>query len=162
MVSQITIPSYTEIKEHFHQKWKQTWDTAIHLPDAYNQEHYRQLAETYLHNFYHRMYAFYQDKILGIDQKITLFHQGYHLFGYIDRLTQPSPNTIVIHEYKTTRKHFETLPNKTRLHDLLYAYAIQNQYPQIQNITVVLYFLAHDNEIRMTCTQQNLLEIQNG
>lgn len=69
---------------------------------------------------------------------------------------------MVIHEYKTTRKHFETLPNKTRLHDLLYAYAIQNQYPQIQNITVVLYFLAYDNEIRMTWAQQNLLEIQNG
>jgi CRISPR/Cas system-associated exonuclease Cas4 (RecB family) len=160
MVSQNTIPSHTEIIEHLQQEWKQTWDTAIHLPDAFDQEHYRQLAETYLSNFYHRLYPFNQDKILGIDQKITLYRQGYRLIGFIDRLTQPTPETIVIHEYKTTRKHFETLPNKTRLQVLLYAYAIHNQYPQIQNITAVLYFLAHEKEISIKCTHQDLLEIQ--
>ncbi len=153
-----------ELLEWYNREWKKNWNEKIIIVrNEYTEENYRKMGERFIRDYYRRYYPFKEGKTIALEQKvkIRLDPEGkYIMRGVIDRLSCREDGVYEIHDYKTNF----TLPFKEYLKEdrqlALYAIAVKNSYPDADKIRLVWHFLAHDKEVVMEKTDEELEKLK--
>ncbi len=149
-----------EILSYFKSEWdKQCTDEIVIVRKDFSKENYYDMGVRFITEYYNKNTPFNQTKTLGLETlvNIDINNDGkYKLRGYIDRLTCNGDNLFEIHDYKTSA-HLPAQDNLDSDRQLaLYAIAIKNMYPQAKKINLVWHFLAFNQEMRSSRTDEEL------
>lgn len=134
-------------------EWKKDFSEEIKIVKKdLNEKNYFNLGIKYLSDYYKHYHPFNQDYTVGLEMEINLDlnkDSQYNITGYVDRLSIKD-NVYYVHDYKTSN----TLPNDKEINDnkqlAIYAIAIKEKYPNVENVVLVWHYLAFDTEIRLT------------
>ncbi len=149
-----------ELLAYFKSEWaKQCNDEIVIVRKDFSKENYYDMGVHFITEYYNKNAPFNQTKTLGLETLVTLDLNGdgkYKLRGYIDRLACNGDNLFEIHDYKTGAH----LPAQDMLHQdrqlALYAIAVKKMYPQAKKIDLVWHFLAFNQEMRSSRTDEEL------
>jgi putative RecB family exonuclease len=149
-----------EILEYYQKEWEKNWSEEIVIVrKEYTAQHYRQLGEKYIKDFYQRYFPFDREKSLGIEEMIIfdLDEKGnYKIKGVIDRLVEKENGFWEIHDYKTNKKLPEQKDLDQNRQLALYQIGIESKWKEIKNIQLVWHYLHFDKELRSERTPQEL------
>jgi putative RecB family exonuclease len=152
--------SLEELISNYNQIWQKNWlDSILVVKKEYTPEHYRNVGEKCLTDYYHRYYPFDQGKTLGTEQSIliSLDDNGkYKIRGFIDRLAFTGDGQYEIHDYKTSGH----LPDQSILDSdrqlALYQIGVENKWRDVKTIDLVWHYLVFDKEMRSQRTKDEL------
>jgi putative RecB family exonuclease len=153
--------SIDKLLEHYNSSWEKNWlDSIMIVKKDYTPEHYKNLGEKCIADYYHRYHPFDQGKTLGLEEKIFLDLNGHRIQGIIDRLVQRDDGTYEIHDYKTSGY----LPDQATLDKdrqlALYQLGLQNRWKDVKGVELVWHYLVFDKEMRSTRTKLQLDQLK--
>jgi putative RecB family exonuclease len=173
--------SLQELLDFYNTEWKKNWNDAILMVrQEYSPEHFRQIGERCIKDYYAHYFPFNQERTIATEQRIEISldkESKYRLQGFIDRLTskktqdaEPDTNgkneahgngcVYVIHDYKTTG----SLPKKEDLEEdrqlSLYAISVYENYPDCTGVEAVWHFLAFDKEFGIKISRERLVGVK--
>ncbi len=153
-----------EILEWYNERWRKMWNDGILIVrNEYGPENYRMMGERFIRDYYRRYHPFDRPRTIGLEipVKIRLDNEGRYLMrGYIDRLAYAGNGVYEIHDYKTNG----SLPVNEYLEKdrqlALYAIAVKQNYSDAKRVKLVWHFLAHDKEIVMEKSDEQLEKLR--
>ena len=156
--------SLEDILRFVQDQWTAEWtDDIIIVKKEYRPENYLNMAQKYLSDYYERYHPFTQGRTVALEEliRITLDEEGrYKLQGYIDRLTETTPGSYEIHDYKTNSR----LPLGDYIQSdrqlALYMIGVKDQYPDVKDVRLIWHFLKFDKEIDSTRTDEELARLK--
>jgi putative RecB family exonuclease len=149
-----------EILAYYRGRWEEEWHPGVQiLRDGLAPDHYRDLGEKCLSDYYRRYAPFDQARTLGLEHHVS-FHLDpagkYVLQGYIDRLSQPKEGVVWIHDYKA--KGY--LPSQREADEdrqlALYQLAIQQIWPDVGEVELIWHHLIYDKEVHSRRSAEEL------
>lgn len=149
-----------DLLTYFNDQWTTNWtDHILIVKQDYTKENYKNMAEKYVTDYYHRYSPFTQGKTISIEDRILITlddTKDYKLQGYIDRLTETHDGYYEIHDYKTNSRLPlpQYIENDRQL--ALYSIGVKERYPDVHDIRLIWHFLKFDKEIDSTRTDQEL------
>jgi putative RecB family exonuclease len=158
------IPTLEEVLAYYNDQWKKNWNENIHIVKSeYEPENYRRMGERYIEMYYKRYHPFNKGIIVGLEYRviINLNPEGtYKLQGYIDRLMKVGDGIYEIHDYKTS----SSPPTKEQFEQdrqlALYSIAVKQMFTDVKRVDLVWHYLAFDQEIRSTRTEEQLSRLK--
>ncbi|MCH9030762.1 MAG: PD-(D/E)XK nuclease family protein [candidate division Zixibacteria bacterium] len=141
-------------EEEFLERYDNSWETVSHAnlvvyDLAQSVEHYIKLGRDSLQKYY-RSHAPFDDGVtLGVEKRLTFTldeERGYKIVAIIDRLRRRDDGVVEIIDYKFSKgipsqKDLERNPQMA-----LYQMAVQESWPQYENIVVKQIFLRQGEE----------------
>ena len=153
--------SLQELIEYYDASWQKDWTDDIQIvKKQYTADHYRQLGQRCIRDYYARYQPFNQTRTLGIERQIFVKLRGGHqMTGYIDRLSQQPDGTYEIHDYKTGGH----LPGQSDLDQdrqlALYQIGIQQEFRDAERMRLVWHYLAFDKSLMSQRESDQLREL---
>ncbi len=153
-------PSLDELTALYQRSWKESFSERVTIVKTeYSADHYRQVGERCVVDYYRHYEPFDQATTLGIEERVQLsLDPGgrYQLQGYIDRVARAGPGVYEIHDYKTS----SSLPSDGDLRRdrqlTLYQMAVQKRFPEAREIRLVWHYLAFDQELTSARTPEEI------
>ncbi len=116
-----SVPSINLVMERYEKGWTS-------LPEVEGLEPYRQLGREMLRNYY-SAHVPARDQVLAVEQKFRLPLDDHSLVGVMDRVDRTADGTIVITDYKTSRR-LPTQPDLARNKQVvIYHHSAGELYP---------------------------------
>jgi putative RecB family exonuclease len=153
-----------ELLDYYKQRWKDTWtEDIIIVKKEYSAEQYYEMGIDYIKNYYEKNKPFNSDHTIDVEKhiKFKLDKEGIYIIeGYIDRLSYLSDGIYFVHDYKTSisMKTDEEAKNDYQL--ALYSIAVKELYQDCKEVKLVWHFLAHNKEVIVQKTDQELEELK--
>jgi len=150
--------SLGELINYYKTIWDKHWNDNIRIVKReYSAEHYKKIGEEHLKNYYNKYKPFNQDKTIDIECWINFkIDENTIIRGKIDRLAKSDEKTYVIHDYKTTQK----LPTQAEIDSdrqlALYQIGVINKWPFIKKIKFIYHFLAFNEEMESSRTNDQI------
>jgi putative RecB family exonuclease len=141
------VPGVDKVVSRYHALWEEHFDPGrIRIVrEGMTFDHYRQLGERCLRNFYRRHYPFDHDETLGLEERVvfSLDASGrYKMQGIIDRIVRAPDGAIEIHDYKTGQR-VPSQRNLDRDRQLaLYQIGLADRYGDDQAFRLVWHYVA--------------------
>ncbi|MGH0038250.1 MAG: RecB family exonuclease [Myxococcota bacterium] len=141
------VPGIEKVVARYHTLWDEHFDAERLriVREGMTFDHYRQLGERCLRNFYRRHYPFDHDETLGLEERVvfSLDEDGrYKMQGIIDRIVRAGDGAIEIHDYKTGQR-VPSQRNLDRDRQLaLYQIGLQDRYGADQPFRLVWHYVA--------------------
>jgi putative RecB family exonuclease len=155
--------SLPELLKYYNSIWEKNWlDSIMVVKKEYTTEHYRNLGEKCIEDYYHRYHPFDQGKTLGLEQRIFIDLDGYRIQGLIDRVVQREDGVYEIHDYKTSG-HLpdqETIDKDRQL--ALYQLGLENRWKDVKEVELVWHYLVFDKELRSSRSKHQLDQLREG
>ncbi len=140
--------------------WAKGWhDNIVIARKDMAQEHYRALGRKMVETYYGRHAPFSEDTTISTEMQLSFALDAgnrYRLAGYIDRLSRSPDGIFTIHDYKTSA-HLpaqEEADNDRQLG--LYHIGVQRRWPKIKDIRLTWHYLAFDQELVSTRSEESL------
>ena len=160
------VPSLARVLERYRIWWQEHFDAGrIRIVRTENDaDHYRQLGERCLGNYYRRFYPFDGDETLAVEERVqfALDEAGqYRIQGFVDRVVRGRDGALEIHDYKTGQR----VPRQERL-DVdrqlaLYQMGLQGRYGNGAAVRLVWHYLL-PNQVRTSTRTPEQLEALRG
>jgi len=156
------VPSLGRVIERFRTWWNERYDPArVRIVRTENNaDHYREIGERCLGNYYRRCYPFDGDETLGTEEHVTfsLDDAGrYRIQGFIDRVVRARDGAVEIHDYKTSAR----VPSQGRLDRdrqlALYQMGLAKRFGAETPMRLVWHYLA-PNQVRTSSRTPQQLE----
>lgn len=152
-----------ELVQFYNEQWDKEWHDDVFIQkENMTAEDYRKTGERAIRDYYARYHPFDQNKTLWTERMISfdLGDENYKLRGVLDRLDKTSENVLEIHDYKGSGN----LPTQAKL-DMdrqlaLYQLAVQDAFPDFENIELVWHYVLFDTELRSKRTEEQLEELK--
>ena len=153
-------PSLSDLVQEYHREWDQRWHNQVKIVKRDRSvEHYKELGERCLVNYYQANQPFDRGEVLGLEHRVTTSldpHGCYKIQGYIDRLVCVGSGRYEIHDYKTSGR----LPSQEQI-DVdrqlaLYQLAVEATWPDAKEVELVWHYLAFGKEFRSRRTPKAL------
>ena len=141
--------------------WSDKWNDDIRVvKKEFTDEYYKDIGRECLKNYYERYNPFDQAETISLEERIIFdLPDGKKMQGYIDRLDRISNNHYVVHDYKTSsRLPSQSQADKDRQLGL-YALAVKQQYPNVQEVGLVWHYVKFDKEVSSSRNQSQLNEM---
>jgi putative RecB family exonuclease len=143
--------SLPELLEGFNRAWSENWsDKVLMVRQDYAADHYRQMGDRFLGDYYRRYAPFDQGRVVGLEtqETVALDESGtYKLHVRIDRLVDMGDGLYEVHDYKSSSE----LPGQEELdRDVqLAAYSlwVRRHFRDFRRVRLVWHFLAFDKEL---------------
>jgi putative RecB family exonuclease len=158
------IPTIDEVITDYAIRWQDSYnnDTLI-VKKHLTQKDYFNKGVQFLMDYYTKHYPF-KDNTVEVEKKIiiNLDKEGkYQVQGFIDRLVfNLETKEYEIHDYKTANN----LPLKEKVENdrqlALYSIAIKENYGNDKNVCLVWHYLAHNQKICSSRTNEQLEELK--
>ena len=152
------IPTIEQIISYYAEKWQEEFtDDIIIVKKGFTEKDYFNKGVEFLVNYYTKHSPF-EEKTIATEHKIELdLTEEIKLIGFIDRLVENiEKNEIEIHDYKTGN----SIPTEKQMNDnrqlALYSLAIKETFGKDKNICLIWHFLAHNINIYIRKTDQEL------
>ena len=153
--------TFDSICENYDEKWSKEWHDKIHITDyTKNSSYYYAIGKKCLSNYYSRYGSAFNQKVENTEIELNFIIEGYKLRGVIDRLDQPESGKWVVHDYKTGKN---VKSKRQALNDMqlaLYQIAIEQNYNNINEISLTWHFLQSGSEISITHNREHLKKIE--
>ena len=158
------LPTINDLLNFLNQKWFEKYTDDIHIiKKQFSMKKYLSLAEQYISDYYHTYQPFNQTKTIGIEKHLVFSldqAKNYQIQGFIDRLSEKRPGHLQIHDYKTSAR----LPSQDQLDNDrqlgLYMIGVENQYPEVKDITLIWHFLKFNKELQSTRSDKQLKKLK--
>jgi putative RecB family exonuclease len=135
--------------------YRSAWDANFSdkvkiVKTEYTADHYRQVGERCIVNYYQRHEPFEDGVTLGLEERVQVAlddQSRYLIQGYIDRLARAGSGVLEIHDYKTS----SSLPGAADLRKdrqlTLYRMAVAKRFPEAKEIRLIWHYLAFDQDL---------------
>jgi putative RecB family exonuclease len=128
------VPSLEKVLFRFRALWEESFepDQVRIVREGHSVEHYLEIGERCLRQFYRLHYPFDADETLGLEERVQYRdpEHGYRVQGFVDRVVRARDGAIEIHDYKTSRR----IPSQKRLDAdrqlALYQIALRERHPE--------------------------------
>jgi len=150
-----------ELLQFYNDSWQKNWNEAILIVrDGLDAENYRKMGERYISDYYEHYKPFDQQKTIALEtQELIELTPGIKVHVRIDRLSADGPD-FEIHDYKTSN----TLPTQEDCDSdrqlAIYAIGVRQMYPQAKRIRLVWHYLAFNQEMASSRTDEELVEVR--
>jgi RecB family exonuclease len=153
-----------ELFKYYDSIWKKNWNENIFMAKSgFSPQQYQELGRVYIKNYYDRFYPFNQDTTIETEMRLnfSLDEEGkYRFTGAIDRLSIKE-EAYQAHDYKTGSSSLPTQKEVDNDRQLgLYYIAIKNKWPQIKRINLIWHYLAFNQDLTSSRTDQNLEKLK--
>ncbi len=153
----VTLP---DLLAYYHDIWEKAWHDDVRIVrDEVTPDNYEAMGEKCIVDYFNRYAPFEQGRTLGIEHRIALNLDEagrYQLQGFVDRISQPRDKVIWIHDYKAKTY----LPTQQDLDEdrqlAYYQMAVQQLWPDTEEIELVWHYLIFDQEIHSRRTPEEL------
>jgi len=157
---QSKINTLDELLAFYEDHWQKEWhDSIVIVRKEYSAEDYLNRGKDMLANYYKRFAPFDSDITIATEM-FTVFELGNHkLRGFIDRLSRKG-DTYQIHDYKTSA-HLPGQSDADVDRQLaLYQIGIKQKWPHIKNVELIWHYLAFDEDLISTRTEDSISELK--
>ena len=152
-------PSLAQIQQRFRREWAAGYHDQIRIVrDEHDADFYRRKGEGCLEHYYRANYPFDSGESVGIelDMRFSLDPGGrYEMRGIVDRLVRTGEGRYEIHDYKTG-----SMPPRAKFardrQMPLYQIAVQQIYPDAEEVELVWHFVGLGRTIRARRTADEL------
>ena len=153
-----------ELMEYLRDDWEKNYnDSIIVVRKEYTPENYLRLAERCIQGYYQQYHPFNQNRTLALEERIVISldkTDRYRLQGYIDRVSDLGNSRYGIHDYKTSM-HLPLPEDIEKDRQLaLYSLAIQEKYPDAEEIKLIWHFLAFQKTLESQRSQEELDDLK--
>lgn len=153
-----------ELFKYYDSIWKKNWSENIFIAKkGFSAQQYQELGRIYIKNYYDRFSPFNQDTTIETEMRLnfSLDEEGkYRLTGAIDRLSIKN-EIYQAHDYKTGSSTLPTQKEVDNDRQLgLYYIAIKNKWPQIKRINLIWHYLAFNQDLASSRSQENLEKLK--
>ena len=156
--------SLDEVIAFFRSEWEKTRSPSIFIVKKdLTAADFRNVGETCIAGYYNRNKPFRDGKTIGIERRVAvdLDAEGrYPIQGYIDRLVRIRDGVYEIHDYKTSGQFPTQEEMDTDRQLAIYQMAIQTEWADVEDVTLVWHYLRHDAVFRSKRTQEQLAELR--
>jgi len=156
------VPSVARVVDRYHAWWEEHFDPErIRIArEGTPVEHYRELGERCLRNYYRRHYPFDADETLGLEQRVEFVldgERGIRFQGIVDRIARAPDGTVEVHDYKTGQRvpRQEHLDADRQL--ALYQLALSRKLGEHESFRLVWHYVAR-GQVRTSTRSAEQLE----
>lgn len=141
--------------EEAKQKLFQYWQPVIkEVQEKISKEEIEKIIEQSNQNiewYFEQKFQPEKEATIGIEQKILYplnYNQKEWIIAFLDRITQPEENIIVVHDYKTGKllHNEQTLPNDFQAS--LYGAMAAHHYSPLKEIQLEWHYLSHQKTVQ--------------
>ncbi|NOY89351.1 MAG: PD-(D/E)XK nuclease family protein [FCB group bacterium] len=139
-----------DLLNFYDNEWKKLNPEIITIStDYYTVDDYIRIGKEMLKRYYERYQPFNQGILLGTELSLHFQLPGtlYKFRGYIDRLWKRDDGVVEICDYKTGQTLVRPHDPRFLFQMGLYQLAVQESYPQFDNIELAQYFLRKDEVV---------------
>ncbi len=164
-VKEKKLPTIDEVINYYAVKWQDSYskDTLI-VKKQLTQKDYFNKGVQFLVDYYTKHQPF-EDGTISTEERIVIEldeNSEYKVQGFIDRLAYNSEKQeYEVHDYKTAN----SLPSKEKVETdrqlALYSIAIKEKYGFDKNVCLIWHYLAHNQKICSTRTNEQLENLKN-
>jgi CRISPR/Cas system-associated exonuclease Cas4 (RecB family) len=152
------VPNLEKTKEKLREYWKPVVEE---IGEKFSKEEIEKIIKKSTQNiewYFFKKFQPQKEATIGVEQKIVYplnYSQKEWIIAFLDRITQPEENVIVIHDYKTGKLlHDEqTLPNDFQAS--LYGAMAAHKYSPLKEIQLQWHYLSHEKTIQTTLEPEN-------
>jgi putative RecB family exonuclease len=153
-----------ELLNFYHQSWEKNWNDLIQIVrKGYSAQHYRQLGEKCITDYYERHCPFDHGKTLGLEEYIYFpleQESGYWIRGFIDRVTLVNGSILEIHDYKTSNRLPAQEDVRSDRQLALYQMGVAEKWQGIEEVRLIWHYLTFDTEIHSSRTPEELHQLR--
>jgi CRISPR/Cas system-associated exonuclease Cas4 (RecB family) len=159
----ITFDSLCEAYDDF---WRKEWHKDIFIFNLMKNkkpkktDFYYSMGKRCLSNYYEKYGPDFNQPVIGTEIELS-FSVGNHAFrGVIDRLDQLEPGKWMVHDYKTSKKQKTKRQGINDIQLGLYHIAIEQNYDNVEEISLRWHFLRHGSEVTIVYDKEKLDKIK--
>lgn len=153
--------TFDRLCQAYDEIWLDNWHENIFIADfKRTTDYYYTIGKRCLSNYYSRYGPTFDQPVEGVEIELEFSIENHAFRGIIDRLDQPEPGKWVVHDYKTG-KHAKT--ERQALNDLqlaLYQMAVEQNFGQVNEISLTWHFLRKGNEVTVRHTREQLEKLK--
>ncbi|MGZ3525952.1 MAG: RecB family exonuclease [Thermodesulfobacteriota bacterium] len=153
-----------ELLHFYYQSWEKNWNDLIQIVRKnYSAQHYRQLGEKCITDYYERHCPFDHGKTLGLEEYIYFpleQESGYWIRGFIDRVTLVDGSILEIHDYKTSNRLPAQEDVRSDRQLALYQMGVAEKWQGIEEVRLIWHYLTFDTEIHSSRTPDELHQLR--
>ena len=153
--------TFDKLCQTFDNMWLEHWHKDIHIADTRKtSDYYYSIGKRCLSNYY-GCYGPTFDQMVEDTEVDLRFTIGDHTFrGIIDRLDHPEPGKWIVHDYKTSKRPKTERQAINDIQLALYQIAVEQNYGQVNEISLTWHFLRMGSEIKVLHTQEQLEKLR--
>jgi putative RecB family exonuclease len=150
--------SEEEIADYYAARWKEGFCTSTKIVRrGATEKDYFESGKKMVLSYDRRVQPIDAKTLVGVELELNFpLAERVSFQGVIDRLVRREPGLYEIHDYKTSRR----LPSPRELKEnkqlLLYEIGLRHRHPDAQRVLLVWHYLAHDKEIRVEKSSEQL------
>ncbi len=156
--------SIDDLLGYYNKIWSENWSEDILVYGNRSVEEYKEDGKNCITNYYSCNEPFEEDTTidteLNLRCSLEAYGENYDFQGYIDRLSKGSNGSYEIHDYKTSKN----IPSHGELEENrqlgLYQIAVQQNYPDAEEIELVWHYVRYGEEFRFKKTEENLRRLK--
>ena len=153
--------TFDRLCQTYDEHWLAHWHEKIYIADTRNNtDFYYAVGKRCLSNYYGRYGPTFDQMVEDTEVGLT-FSIGEHTFrGIIDRLDHPKPGKWIVHDYKTSKRPKTERQAMNDIQLALYQIAVEQNYGQVNDISLTWHFLRMGSEVTVLHTREQLEKLR--
>ena len=153
--------TFDNLCQIYDSEWLAHWHKNIYIAyTRWNSDYYYSIGKRCLSNYYGRYGPTFNQKVKDTEVELE-FSIGDHTFrGIIDRLDHIGPGEWIVHDYKTSKRPKTRRQAINDIQLALYQIAVEQNYGQVNEISLTWNFLRMDTEITVLHTREQLEKLR--
>ena len=153
--------TFDRLCQTYDEQWLAHWHEKIYIADTRNNtDFYYAVGKRCLSNYYGRYGPTFDQMVEDTEVELT-FSIGEHTFrGIIDRLDHPKPGKWIVHDYKTSKRPKTERQAMNDIQLALYQIAVEQNYGQVNDISLTWHFLRMGSEVTVLHTREQLEKLR--
>ena len=153
--------TFDRLCQNYDDQWSVHWHNNIYI--AYtpkNTDYYYSIGKRCLSNYYGRYGPTFNQMVEDTEVGLTFSIGDYTFRGVIDRLDHTGPGEWIVHDYKTSKR---TKTERQAINDIqlaLYQIAVEQNFGQVNDISLTWHFLRQGSEVTVLHTQKQLEKLR--
>ena len=154
--------TFDRLCQAYDDQWKAAWHHHIYIADFRKKtDFYYSIGKRCLSNYYSRYGPTFNQRVEGTEVKLKFSIGEYTFRGVIDRLDHPEPGKWVVHDYKTSKHPKSERQAMNDIQLALYHIAVEQNYGQVNDISLTWHFLRIGSEVTVLHTRDQLNKLRN-
>ena len=154
--------TFDSLCKTYDEYWLNNWHNNIYIADnKYPSDFYYTIGKRCLANYYNTYGPAFNQEVAETEVELQFNIESYPFRGVIDRLDNPEGGKWIVHDYKTGKREKTQRQAFNDLQLGLYYIAIQQNYKDVEEISLFWHFLRAGNVVSITHTAEKIKLVQN-
>ena len=152
---------FDKLCQIYDEQWSGKWHNHIYIADnTKNSDYYYSIGKRCLSNYYNKYGPSFKQHVVDTEVKLEFSIKGYLFKGVIDRLDNSKEGDWSVHDYKTSKRSKTSRQAKNDLQLALYHLAIEQNYGDVQRISLNWHFLRDGSKVSITHSKEEIEQLK--